>query len=211
MHTDHRTRDLTLIYALAIGVLVPVSRLVPYLLPAGGYLLWNLVPIGALALFVGSRLRDRSAFLVPLAVMLISDLVLVYPLARLGHSAFSWATPFIYASLAVYVLIGRLISQREISPMVIGGAALLASLQFFVISNFAVWLTATIYPRNLSGLLQCYVAGVPFYRNTLAGDLFFSGMIFAVHALLLKRVGSPARLQGATSGRSLSLQDEVQA
>jgi hypothetical protein len=190
MDTHQRTSDrtLTLTYTLALGALVAVYRLTPYLLyklPHEAHLLWNLMPVGALMIFAGSRLRERWAFLLPVGVMLISDLLLIGPLRALGYSSFSWGTPLFYASFTLYVLIGRLIRPDELSPMVIGGAALLGSLQFFLISNFAVWLNSTVYPQTLGGLLECYFMAVPFYRGTLTGDLIFSGLIFGVHAVLV--------------------------
>jgi hypothetical protein len=181
---------LTWTFVLVLSAIAVAYRMAPYyLLPPGTYLLWNLVPIGALALFAGSRLRQHWAYAVPLAIMLVSDLMLIRPLAALGMSPFSWGTVLIYASFAVYVLIGRLIREGELSPLVIGGAALLASAQFFLLTNFAVWYSSTFYPHTFAGLMECYLAGVPFYRNTLAGDLFFSGLIFGVHALAFR----PAR------------------
>jgi hypothetical protein len=184
-HQGTNDRRLTLFYVLALCAIAVLYRLVPYyLLPPGSYLLWNMAPVGGLALFAGSRLRQRSAILAPVAVMLISDLLLIGPLATNQMTPFSWiGTPLIYGSFAAYALIGRLIRQGELSPMVIGGAALLASLQFFLLTNFAVWL-GTLYPHTLAGLMECYLAGAPFYQRTLAGDLFFSGLIFAGHAVL---------------------------
>jgi hypothetical protein len=188
MHTDRRAAvdRLTLVYILGLGVLAALYRLVPYyLLHPDRAFVWNLVPVGALALFAGSRLRSGWAWLVPLGVMLVSDLLLWYPLYQRGMSPFSWlGTPIIYASFAVYVLVGRMIRQGELSPMVIGGAALLASVQFFLLTNFAVWLRNPAFPATPGGLLECYALGVPFYRNTLTGDLLFSALFFGLHAAL---------------------------
>ncbi len=192
METGQRKNDRTLTwtFVLVLGAIAALYRVAPYyLFPRDGYLLWHMVPVGALALFAGSRLRQREAFLLPLGVMLVSDLLLIRPLAALGMSPFSWGTLLIYASFALYVLIGRLIRAGELSPLVIGGSCLLASVQFFLLTNFAVWYGGSLYPRTFAGLMECYLAGVPFYRNTLAGDLFFSGLIFGVHALAFR----PAR------------------
>jgi hypothetical protein len=190
MHTEQRASAdrLTLAYVLALAVLAALYRAAPYyLFGPDRYHLWNLVPVGALALFAGSRLRSSRAWLVPLAVMLVSDLLLWYPQYRMGMSPFSWlGTPLIYGSFVVYVLIGRLVRQGELSPPVIGGAALVGGAQFFLLSNFAVWLGGSLYPKTLAGLGACYLAGVPFYQNTLAGDLLFSGLFFGVHAVLIR-------------------------
>jgi hypothetical protein len=190
MDTDQQTSDrtLTLSYTLIVAAIAALFRLAPYYLLSNttkAHPLWNLAAVGALALFAGSRLRERWAFLVPLGVMLFADLLLIRPLAALDMSVFSWHTPILYASFLIYVLIGRMIRQRELSGMVVGGAALLGSVQFFLISNFVVWPGSTTYPQTLTGLMECYIAAVPFYRGTLTGDLFFSGLIFGVHAVLV--------------------------
>jgi hypothetical protein len=172
----------------ALAAVTVLYRVAPRALGLGtqGLYLWNLVPVGALALFVGARLRSRWAYLVPLGVMLASDLVLMPLLARENppQRAFSWlGTPLIYGSYVLYVFLGqRLISRDETSPMVIGGASLLASVQFFLLTNFASWFSGR-YPMTLAGLGECYGMGIPFYRNTLAGDLLFTQLFFAVHAL----------------------------
>jgi hypothetical protein len=188
MRTDNRWSEqrLTLCYILIVGAVVALYRLMPYLLGPDMPFGWNLVPIGALALFIGSRLRTRYAWLLPLGVMLVSDLMIAVPLALKGYSAFSLVeTPIIYASYAIYVALGRMIRQNELSPAVLGGAALLAGAQFFLLTNFAVWLRGGLYPMTLEGLGACYLAGLPYYRNTIAGDLIFSVLIFGAHAGLL--------------------------
>jgi hypothetical protein len=172
---------------LVVGV--ALYRVFPrvYLSQEAGYF-WNLMPVGALGLFVGSRLRSWHAYLVPAAAMLLADLLLIRPLADKG-GAFSWGTPILYASFTLNVLIGRLLGPRTFSPVAIAGAAVLGSAQFFLASNFLVWVGGTRYAQDLGGLWQCYVAALPFYKNDLAGNLLFSGLFFGIHALAL-RVGA---------------------
>jgi hypothetical protein len=176
------------VWAWLIGLTVFTVgyRLVPRLaLSPGAAFLWNLMPMGALGLFAGARLRSRYALLVPLAAMLASDLLLIRPLAALGHSSFSPLTPLIYLSYALNALLGQLVRRDKSSPMVLGGVSLLASLQFFLLTNFGVWLLGdgTLYPKTLEGLAECYLAGVPFFRNTVLGDLLFTGLFFGLSAL----------------------------
>jgi hypothetical protein len=191
MHTDQRTSDsrrLTITYLLIVAAIAALYRLAPYFVlrdRTEANVLWNMAAVGGLSLFAGSRLRQRWAFLIPVGMMLLSDLLLIAPLLALNLSPFSWGTPIIYASFTLYVFMGRLIRPDDLSPMVIGGAVLLGSLQFFLVTNFAVWVGGALYPRTLTGLVECYTLAIPFYRGTLAGDLFFSGLIFGVHAVLL--------------------------
>jgi hypothetical protein len=197
MQADNSQRDNRLLWygVAALAAATVFYRVAPYALGLGtqARFVWNLVPVGALALFAGARLRSRWAYAVPLGVMLASDLLL---LPYLGARTFSWVgTPLIYGSFVLYVFLGqRLIGRDETSPMVIGGASLLASVQFFLLSNLAVWLGGGTYPRTLAGLAQCYWMAIPFYRNTLAGDLLFTQLFFAVHTLAV-HVRAPVKVR----------------
>jgi hypothetical protein len=222
MHTPdraaaHGPSPLTLAYVAALGLLAALLRVAPYYVD--GWNGWNLMPVGALALFAGSRVRSPWAWLVPLAVMLAADLLLVYPLAKLGHPAFSVIrTPLVYLSFLAYVGLGHLVRRDESSPAVIGGAALLGGVQFFVLTNFAAWLvdvnsTTPWYTADLAGLGRCYTMGLPFYKNTLASDLLFSAVIFVGHAALawaLRRRGQGQPSPAAISWRDLAARGQQQ-
>jgi hypothetical protein len=197
MGGEKRSNDNGLAWAWVAGLTaaVVVYRLVPYLLKFTHDLqyIWNLTPVGALALFAGARLRSRWGLLVPLVVMALSDLLLVKPLADLGMRAFSRGTPFIYAAFLLYAVLGRALIGRSFSPLRIGGAAVLGAVLFFLLSNFTVWAFGTSYPKTLDGLLECYKMGIPFYRQgtapfflyTLIGDLFYSGLFFGLYGATL--------------------------
>jgi hypothetical protein len=184
--------SITLFYILGLMAFTVVYRLVPYWFDLGtqARFVWNLTPVGALGLFAGMHLRWRWAFLVPLLALFVSDLLLIEPLARQGLSAFSWGRPLIYASFAVYVLLGGFVREwlARWWPVGIVAACLCGSVQFFLISNFLVWVVPhgqPAYPGTLAGLMQCYTQALPFFRNTLGGDILFTGLFFALHTLLL--------------------------
>jgi hypothetical protein len=139
---------------------------------------WNFAPVGALSLFAGARLRGWQAYMVPLALMAITD-----PLLG-GYSAL---TPLVYASFLLNVWIGTRLRQTE-NPLWIGSAAVAGSVQFFLVTNFAWLYPGTTYPHNVAGLVACYAAGVPFFGRTLASDLFYSGVLFGLHAWLSRTV-----------------------
>jgi hypothetical protein len=147
---------------LAAGVLIRITQHL------------NFAPVGALALFAGARLRGWQAYLLPLALMAVTD-----PLVG-GYSA---ATPFVYASLMLSVFIGSRIRNTE-NPLWIGSAAVVGSLQFFLITNFAWAAASTMYPHTWGGVLSCYVAGIPFFWRTLASDVTYSAIFFGMHAVL---------------------------
>lgn len=134
----------------------------------------NLTSVAAVALFAGSQLPNRcTAFAVPLAALFLSDLVLGLHRGML----------LVYASVGITVWIGMALRHR-ITPVRVAGAALLGSILFFVVTNFGVWLFGGLFPRTLAGLSACYVAAIPFFQNTAAGDLFFSAALFGGHDLL---------------------------
>jgi len=157
--------------AIGLTVLGMLARLVPHA-P-------NFTPVGGVSLFAGGRLSGWKAYLVPLVLMLVTD-----PLV----GGYSFATPFVYASFLIYVWIGSRLRATE-SPLPIGAAAVAGSVQFFLITNFGVWLGSTAtYPHTAAGLMACYVAAIPFYGRTLLADLFYSAALFGAYAFLRRRV-----------------------
>jgi hypothetical protein len=145
---------------------------------------WSIAPVGALGLFVGVRLRSPWAVLFVPGAMLVSDLLLIAPLSALHYSSFSWATPIIYVSLAMYAVVGLAV-RKGASPLWIAGAGLAGGFQFYLVTNFTSWLgiDGVSYPRTLAGLIDCYVQALPFYRNTVVGDALFSCLFFGVYAV----------------------------
>ncbi|HXB75158.1 MAG TPA: DUF6580 family putative transport protein [Candidatus Acidoferrales bacterium] len=148
---------------------------------------WNFAPVGALSLFGGARLRGWQAYLLPLVLMAATDPLL---------GGYSVATPLVYASFLINVWIGSRLRQTE-NPLAIGAAAVAGSVQFFLITNFAAWLGFNTYPHTWSGLVSCYVAGIPFFGRTLASDVFYSAVLFGLHAWLSRRVVQNERVIAA--------------
>jgi hypothetical protein len=153
--------------ALLAGALVLVGTL-PRFLPHAP----NFAPVAAVALFAGVYLPKRWSIVVPLAVMVLSDAVI----------GFHNLVLFTWGSMAVSAVLGWWVRTR-VSPVRVLSAALVGSLQFFLVTNFGVWAMGA-YARDGSGLVASYVAGLPFLRNTLLGDLFYSGVLFGSYALV---------------------------
>lgn len=154
---------------IAMVLAAAATRLVPH--P------WNLTSVAAVALFGGAYFQDRRlAFAVPLGALFVSDLVL-------GLYA---GMPLVYLSFALIVGVGLWLRSRR-RPLIIAGAALASSLLFFAVTNFGVWASGQLYPRNLAGLIACYTAALPFFRNTLEGDLVYTLILFGGFALLERR------------------------
>src|SRR5882762_9780756 len=159
----------TLLYrallALVLIVLAAALRIAPH--P------WNFTPVGAMALFSGAVLKDRRlAFLFPLVALFVGDVFIgLYKII-----------PIIYASFLVSVAIGLwLRDRRTIARITL--ATLLGAIQFFLVTNFAVWQFLKGFPHTASGLAACYIAGIPFFWNTLAGDAFYATLLFGGFAL----------------------------
>lgn len=138
----------------------------------------NVSPVAAMALFGGAYFADRRvAFLVPFLALLLSDLLLGLHDTML----------YVYGGFALTVVVGFWIG-RNINAGRIAVAAIGASMLFFLITNFGVWLTSGLYPMTSNGLMQAYVAAIPFLQNSLLGNLAFTALLFGGFALLQRNV-----------------------
>ena len=165
----------TLIVAMIFGA--AALRLAPH--PA------NFDAIGTLALFGGAHLSEkRWAFLIPLAALFLGDAVI----------GFHGQMPLVYGVFAFMVCMGFALRERR-APLPVAGMATAASVLFFVITNFGVWAVDGLYPLTFQGLVTCYVAAIPFFANTLAGNLFYTAVLFGGFALAERKVPifAPAR------------------
>lgn len=190
--------------AVMIGTVIfsaIVMRLVPHI-P-------NFAPITAAALFAAAYLPRKYALLVPLAAIAVSDYLLLYinpfspqifnfsqiqPISALVNPTTLW----VWGSFMISGLLG-LALQKHRSVARIGAITVLASLQFYLITNFGVW-AAGSYARDLSGLATSLIAGLPFLRWTLLGDLFYAASFFGVYALATK----PAKATTAQQSRTIT-------
>lgn len=151
--------------AILMIILGAVLRLVPH--PA------NIAPIAALALFGGAHLPLRYGVVIPLLGMAISDIVIGFDLASL---------PYVYGMFALTAVIGRWIGERPGGIQLIAGS-LVGSLGFFLVTNL-VWIyPESLYPYTLAGQLESYTLALPFFRNTLLGDLGYTAGFFGLYAL----------------------------
>ena len=178
--------------ALSLTVLGAVARLIPH--PA------NFAPVGAASLFAGARLPVWQAYLVPLALMAITDPILA---VTVYHTpAFGPAQIFIYGSFLIAVWLGRHLRSTESIPR-IGALSIVNSMQFFLLSNFGAWLVSTahpataLYPATAAGLASCYIAAIPFFGRTLLSDLLFTAIFFGLHAWLSRSIATRERVVAA--------------
>lgn len=153
-----------LIIVITLIAFAVVSRLAPH--PA------NVAPITAVALFGGAVLPRKLALTLPLFAMIISDYFIGF------H-------PLIFFTWGSFVLIALLSSYRfrNITFSGVFSGSIGASLLFYVITNFGVWFEGRLYDRTLSGLLSSYYNALPFFRNTLLGDLVYTGLLFGAYVV----------------------------
>lgn len=138
----------------------------------------NFAPVAAIALLGGAMLGRKYALFVPLAILLISDMVLGF----YSSLVFTWLA---FILIATY---GMLFRKSSFTKRVILGGVGSASI-FFIVSNFGVWAISGMYPLTLAGLAESYFMAVPFFRATLVSDLVYSGVLFGAAAWLAQTRG----------------------
>ena len=147
----------------------------------------NFTPVAASLVYFGAR-RPLRQMWAPVALLAASDVLLTtlvyrYPLTPDHLVSWLW-----YAGA---LGLGTLL-RRNAGALRLVGASLAASVSFFLLSNFAVWLVWQMYPKTLAGLAACYVAALPFFRNSVAGDLVFTAAFFGMPALAAALSRKPA-------------------
>ena len=166
--------NLTYIGVIALILFASFTRIIPHM-P-------NFSPIGAMALFGGAYLSNKYyAFIIPILSLWLSDIIINNFILNY-YDQFTWFYPgFIwqYASFGIIILMGyfllKKITLKKVLMTSIG-----SSLIFFVITNFGVWASGSMYPLNVNGLISCFVLAIPFYKGTLLGFLFYSSFLFGV-------------------------------
>jgi len=177
------TKQEALISVLGLLVVNVVARALPHAA--------NFAPVTATGLFLGAYLGRRASFSLILAILLVSDYALLYvnPFGHVhvGSLYAPWrlwygnTQIFVYGSFGIPALAGSwLRSGRTVAGT--AAVALFCSLQFFFITNAAVWINGA-YDRGVHGLYEAYVAGIPFFKGTVAGDLFYTMAFFGLFDL----------------------------
>ena len=170
---------------LIVGLILMVAvcliiRLVPH--PA------NFTPVFALALFAGFYLPKKWSIILPLAVMLASDLFI---------GLYDWKLMMVvYGSIAAVFLIGLAFRNKR-NILTVLTSTMLSSILFFVATNLAVWAFSSWYAHNLKGLMLCYTLAVPFFKNGLMGDLLFVTIFFGGYETFKLLVGSKLKVLSA--------------
>ena len=153
--------------AFLLILMAAFSRLIPHPL--------NFTPIAAIGLFGAVYFDKKFAFVVPFAAMVISDYFIGF------YNQIYW----VYGSFILIVFMGLWLKNNK-SIMAIAGTTLASSILFFVVTNFGVWFSGTMYSKDVAGIIECYIAAIPFFKNTLTGDASYVAILFGVYELVLK-------------------------
>jgi hypothetical protein len=154
--------------AVLLVILGTIMRLVPHAA--------NFAPIGAIALFGGVYLNRRYALILPIAALALSDAVIGF------DSLESRLT--VYGSFLLVGLVGLLVRKNR-NFLSVAAGAVSGSIIFYLVTNFALFYPPTMYAHNISGVLDSYYMALPFFRNTLLGDVFYTGLLFGLYEMVI--------------------------
>lgn len=173
-----------LITAVLLILFAAFSRLIPHPM--------NFAPVTAIALFAGAYLGRKYAFIVPIAALVLSDIFLGF------YTGIWW----VYGTMILIAMVGLWLKKRMENKGAgaktgyILGTTLVSSIIFFIVTNFGVWTGGVLYDMTFNGLVQCYVAAIPFFRNSLLGDVFYAAAMFGIYELV-KRFSGANELEGS--------------
>lgn len=174
-----------LLFTLILGMLIltSLSRLLPH--P------WNFSPLGAMAIFGGATIGHRFLnVLIPLFLVWFSDLMVNNILYKSYFNDFVWIYDGFYWQYGSYLIISFLayyaIKSLKFYRIIL--YSIFSSLLFYLISNFGVWASGGLYSPDFQGLISCYVAGLPFFKGNLLGDLVYTSVLFGVYYLAGRKI-----------------------
>jgi hypothetical protein len=173
---DHKLNS-SFSYLVILAVLIALGvagRLLPH--PP------NFTPMAAIALFAGFIFVKRyMAIIAVVATMVLCD---YFAFGTLSASWFGSKSMFVVYLALLFPIVFKSFLQKKLGVIRIAGAALASSSVFFIATNFAVWAFSPMYAKTFEGLIFCYTMAIPFFQNTIAGDLFWSGAIFGSYLAL---------------------------
>ena len=153
----------------------------------GESILPNFSAIGAIAIFGATYFKGASRWMIPFAAYWGSDLVLNNVFYAQYFDSFQLMGDYwVYGAFILAGIVGYFVMKKRTLPRLVG-ASFAAAILFFLISNFGVWAGGTMYAKDLSGLMTCYIAGIPFFWNTLLGNLIYGFVFFGVYEWVVNR------------------------
>ena len=180
-----KSQNKQLVFSAAVLILVAaISRLVPH--PP------NFAPIASLAVFGGSVIGNKKyAFILPLGALILSDIL--FEMFTTTPGFYGMGQLFVYGAFLIITLLATTI--KKVNTKNIVWACIWSGAIFFIVSNLGVWATSSFYPKNVTGLMSCYAAAIPFYKNeffgnvvlnSFMGNFFYSALLFGAYAAIKK-------------------------
>jgi hypothetical protein len=180
---------------LVVLILVIVSMATRFIfLLNGESILPNFSAIGAIAIFGACYFKGFQRFLIPLLVLWGSDIILnnmVY--AQYYDSYQAYGDLWVYFAFLICGFVGYFMMQKGTWGRLLS-TSLLTGLIFYIVTNFGVWASGLLYPKTSTGLVECFTAAIPFFRNTLLGNVFYTFVLFGVYEFVLSRTFTLNRL-----------------
>ena len=136
----------------------------------------NFTPVAAIAIFAGVYLNKKQALIVPLLLMVLSDIFL----GMHNVVLFTWGSFVLVTFLGIW-------AKNHKTIKVIVSTSVVSSVLFYVITNFGVWAMGW-YPQTAKGLLDCYILGLPFLRTFTVATLVYVVVFFGAYELIARRV-----------------------
>ena len=164
--------NISYVVIISLILFASFSRIIPHM-P-------NFTPVGAMALFGGAYLKNRYyAFLIPISSLWLSDLILNNFIFSF-YSDFTWFYPgflWQYISFTLIIILGYFF-LKKINFKNVFITAISSSVLFFIITNFGVWISGSMYSLDLQGLITCYFMALPFFKGTILGFICYSTILF---------------------------------
>lgn len=153
----------------------------------GTSILPNVSAVGAVALFGATYLKGMTRWIVPITLLWISDLVLNNVFYAQYYEGFQvMGSMWVYGAFVVTGVLGYLM-MRKPSWVRLGLSAFMASVVFFVITNIGAWITLPMYTKDVTGLVACFTLAIPFFINTLLGNLLYGYLLFGLYEWVASR------------------------
>lgn len=166
-----KNMNIRLFVTLGLVLIAALTRIIPH--P------WNFTAISAMALLSGNKNKKLlPAILLPWLALFITDLVLGFHVTMI----------YVYSAVALTVFVARQIQMNRPQHYVV--SALISSVIFFVITNFGVWLSTGFYSQDIKGLVECFTMAIPFFKNQVLGDLFYTVLLFSASSILVQSIES---------------------
>ena len=181
----HKAKDMSQRKVLLVVLMIIIGLATRFLFLIPGFpQMPNFTAIGAIALFGSFYLKKKEALLLPLAALWMSDILLNNFIYAEYFASFSlFGDPWVYGGFLAIIFIGfKWLKKLSGKNLII--ASFIGAFAFYLITNFSAWLANPIYPKTFMGLMDSYIAGVPFFRNALLGNIFYSFILFGAYDLI---------------------------